>query len=151
MTYITPCPYTSTECKIIRDTNKSDSKIKLPEIKAREICTQADLQLDNTFELEDVKKFEVACNVKVIVHDYKLDCLYHNKSNVNPRKINIILNTFNLHYYNNKCFSRIYVLIFPGANITYNIVFSIFKMYICTFVTSYSVRYTIYSILYTSY
>ncbi len=98
MTYITPCPYTDAECKMIRDTSKSDSKTKLQEIKAREICTQAGLQFDSTFELEDIKKFEVVCNVKVIVYDFKLDSLYNDKSNVNPRKINIILNTENEHF-----------------------------------------------------
>jgi len=86
MTYFEDCPYTEAECKMIRNTSKSDSKLKLQEIKAREICTQAGLQFDSTYELEDIKKFEEVCNVKVIVYDFKLDCLYNNKSNVNPRK-----------------------------------------------------------------
>ena len=100
MTYITPCPFTDSECKMIRNTTKGRGgcKLKLQEIKAREICTQAGLQFDNIFEPEDIKNFERVCNVKIVVYDFKLDCLYDNKNNTNPREIYIILNSEKEHF-----------------------------------------------------
>lgn len=48
--------------------------MKLQEVKAREICEKAGLPFDSTFELEDIKKFEAICDVKIIVYDFNLDC-----------------------------------------------------------------------------
>jgi len=94
LTYMSPCIYTEAECKMIR----SPGRNKLQEIKAREICEKVNLPFNSTFELEDIKKFEDLCNVKIIVKDFKFDSQYNNKDNKNPKKINILLNTKEEHF-----------------------------------------------------